>query len=99
VERKSEKGNAMSVKTREITAENQFTDPIFLAKGFNVSIWGTFVGTVAVQRSFDLTQWLDVATYTAPAEDIGYEPEGSYYRAGVKSGEFVSGAVNVRVGK
>ena len=92
--------------SKAITAQNVWTDPVSVnapesARGndFNVSIWGTFVATVTVQRSFDQgATWLDVASYTAPIEDIGFEPEAAMYRIGVKTGGFTSGTVNVRIG-
>lgn len=94
--------------TKTITAANSFSDPLDVqgghenvrGGGFNVSVSGTFVATVTLQRSFDGgTTWLDVATYTSPAEAVGFEPEGCLYRIGVKTGDFVSGSINVRVGQ
>lgn len=86
-----------------IGAANVFSDAIQIspAKGtfFNVSVWGTFVATVTLQRSFDLgTTWLDVATYTSAKEEIRQEPEGALYRIGVKTGAYTSGTVDVRIG-
>lgn len=93
----------MASITQAITAQNTFTLPVAITKSmgdaFNVSIWGTFVATVTLQRSFDSgTTWLDVVTYSSPIEDIGTEPEGALYRIGVKTGAFTSGTVNVRLG-
>jgi hypothetical protein len=90
-----------SFKTAAITAENTFTHPLGVgpARGFNLSIWGTFSAIVTLQRSFDAgTTWLDVATYAGPIEDRGVEPEGALYRVGVKTGGHASGTVNVRLG-
>lgn len=89
--------------TKAITAQNTFTEPLSITKSigdtFNVSIWGTFVASVVLQRSFDNgTTWLDIVSYTYPIEDIGTEPEGALYRIGVKTGAFTSGTVNVRLG-
>ena len=39
--------------TAALTAENTFTDWIYSTKEFNLSISGTFVGTITVQRAFD----------------------------------------------
>lgn len=90
-----------NVKSAAITAQNTFSDPLRIeAGGFNLSIWGTFAATVHLQRSFNGgATWLDVATYTAPVEDVGNEPVGALYRAGVKTGGFTSGTVNVRLGQ
>ncbi len=69
------------------------TDPAFGATGqsgnakvfgpFNIAIWGTFVGTVALERTLDGTNWIAVATdglgtaasYTAPVSVTGVEVE------------------------
>ncbi len=96
------------VKTRSITAENQFTDALTIPAltdpqkktSFNVSIWGTFVAIVTVQRSFDNeVTWLDVTTFTQPTESVGDEIESNIkYRIGVKTGDFTSGPFDVRLG-
>lgn len=83
--------------TAAITTQNTFTDPVQLTGNFNISISGTFVATVAVQRSFDNSTWHDVNTFTAPFQGTGFEPEVVYYRAGVKTGAFTSGTANLRV--
>lgn len=86
--------------SKTITGENSFTDPVKLAGFFNLSISGTFVATLTVQRSFDnQVTWLDVDTFTAPTEDYGMEPEVCWYRAGVKTGDFTSGSLVVRLGQ
>ena len=75
---------------------------------FNVSITGTWSGTVRLQRSFDrvdvasdaLATWRDITTYTANTEDMAYEPEGDvYYRIGMANGDYSSGAPTMRLGK
>lgn len=82
-----------------IGAANTFTTPIYLLGPFNLSVSGTFDATVTLQRSFDGgNTWVDVKTYTAPAEDVGDEPESEVlYRVGVKTGEYTSGTAEVRV--
>ena len=82
-----------------IVAEDTFSNPLSIRGGqFNFSLWGTFVATVVVQRSFDGgTTWLDVDTFTAPTEEVGMEATGALYRAGVKTGAFTSGTANVRL--
>jgi hypothetical protein len=54
--------------------------------------------TVSVQRSPDGTNWFDVNTYTAPIEGTGFDPEFNFYRIGVKTGDYTSGTVDVRLG-
>jgi hypothetical protein len=89
-----------TIANKTITAANSFTDPVRLTGFFNLSISGTFVGTVTVQRSFDeMATWKDVDIFTKPTEDWGMEPEVCWYRAGVKAGEFTSGSIVVRLGQ
>lgn len=86
---------------KAITAENTFSDGLYIEGAFNFSISGTFVATVTVQRSFDQgSTWRDVDTFTAPIETYGNDPEPVVvYRAGVKTGDFTSGTVNIRIGR
>ena len=90
---------AVATVTAAISAQNTFTDSISLGPGeFNLSVWGTFVGTVTVQRSFDAgVTWLDVQTFTTPSEEVGRDATGALYRVGVKAGEYTSGTANVRL--
>lgn len=90
--------------SKTITAENMFTDAIYLYGEFNIMVWGTFVATVVVQRYFeDIAAWLDVGsegTYTTVAQEVGNEPEAKVlYRIGVKTGGYSSGTANVRIGQ
>lgn len=69
---------------------------------FNISLWGTFSGSVTVQRSFDGgTTWVDktpssIYTLTAPASFTDEEPEvGVIYRLNCTS--YVSGTINYRI--
>lgn len=90
----------MGSKSRTITAGDQFSAPLFLKGDFNVSIRGTFVAEVVVQRSFDRgASWGDVSSYLVPIETRGYEPEGALYRMGVKPGKFTSGTITARIGQ
>ena len=89
-----------TIATKTITTENTFTDPVQLTGFFNLSISGTFVATITVQRSFDnKVTWQDVDTFTKPTEDWGMEPEVCWYRVGVKTGEFTSGSIGIRLGQ
>jgi hypothetical protein len=72
---------------------------------FNISLFGTFVATVKLQRSFDGgTTWIDVsrdtsgslASYTAPISFVAEEPEdGVQYRLNCTA--FTSGTVSYRL--
>jgi len=83
------------IVSASIGAQNTFTDAIKLSGPFDLSISGTFVGTVTVQRSYDNSTWKDVDTFTAPTEDYGFQPEIAYYRAGIKTGAYTSGTAVV----
>ena len=100
--------------TAAITAQNTWTDALAgrpltdqnvsadRFKGITLSISGTFVATVTLQIAFDGgATWIDTGeTWDAPATKIipCYEP-GVSFRAGVKTGGFVSGTVNLRLSK
>jgi hypothetical protein len=88
-----------TIASASIAAENTFTTAVQLEGNFNISISGTFVATVFVQRSTDGTNWRDVNSFTAPFEGTGFEPEVMYYRIGVKTGGFTSGTAVVRLGR
>lgn len=94
--------------TAAITAQNQWTTPSYFSTDFGmeassaditISIYGTFVATVTLQRSFDDgSNWHDVATYTAPTQTkVEHTNFSAKWRLGVKTGEFTSGTVNVRL--
>jgi hypothetical protein len=91
---------AAQLKTRSITAENQYTDWMqVIGDKFRVSISGTWSATVTVQCSFDEGKTpLDVESFTSNVQKSGEEPEsGVRYRVGVKTGNFTSGPVEVRI--
>jgi hypothetical protein len=88
-----------TVASASITAQNTFTTAVQLEGYFNLSISGTWAATVTVQRSIDNSTWVDVDTFTTNTEDYGFEPELMWYRVGVKTGEFTSGTVVVRLGR
>ena len=81
--------------SKSIDAENTYSKSGSLQGYFNISLSGTWVATVTVQRSFDKGQsWLDVSTFTVNTEEYGLEPEFDvYYRFGVKADDYVSGTV------
>jgi len=86
---------------KNITAANTFSDSFRFDGDFNFSIRGTLTsGTiVTVQRSIDNATWTDVDTFTSISENVGYEPELLYYRAGCKTGEFTGGNnITIRFG-
>ncbi len=83
-----------------IGAADSYVQPIYVQGVFNLSISGTWAGTVTLQRSFDNgATWLDVSGYTGNAESNSeYEPEGGVcYRAGFKAGQYTSGTAVIRI--
>ena len=91
----------VAVITRSIAAENLFTDPAKLTGFFNISLSGAWNATVTVQRSFDQgSTWFDVETFVGNAQEYGFEPEGGIvYRVGVKTGEYTSGTIVMRLSR
>lgn len=87
----------MANVTADITAQNTFTDKLQVVGNFNLSISGTWAATVTVQRSWDGTNWFDVDTFTSNYEGVGTDAEEVFYRAGVKTGDFTSGTVALRI--
>jgi len=82
-----------------ISADDTFSDGRPVEGYFNLSLSGTFTATVTVQRSYDRGKtWFDVDTFDAEVEEVGFEPEFCHYRVGIKSGDYSSGTVNIRVG-
>lgn len=74
-------------------------------RGFNIAASGTFVGTVVLEKSFDLgTTWIAVLrpgtstaiSYTTPGAEVLAEPEvGVQYRW--RCSAFTSGTINTRL--
>lgn len=92
--------------TKTITAQNTFTDAVMVHAGyFTLSIRGLTDTTVTVQKSYQEVDneaanvWVDVDTFTADAEEVGFEPENRLYRVGVKTGDYGSDTVKIRLGK
>lgn len=85
--------------TASLTAENTFATAVAPAGIFNLSLSGTWVATVWLQRSYDSgSTWLDVASYTANVEEQWSEVEaGVLWRFGVKTGGFTSGTIVGRI--
>ena len=98
----------------KITAQNQFSPVIELAKGerYMVSVWDidSMSMTVTVQRRIgasaadivaidDIEGWRDVDTYTAATEEDGVAACACEMRIGVKTGGFTSGEAGARIAK
>jgi hypothetical protein len=82
-----------------------WTPPSFFAerpggRGYvDLSIVGTFVAGVTLQRSFDEgVTWQDVAEFTDPIEQVvEYPNNGIMLRLGIKDGNYTSGTITVRL--
>lgn len=86
---------------KTLSAENTFCDPLGVGAGghFTVSISGDSVGVLTLQVSRDnRATWADVAAYSGPVEDYGFEAEGADFRMGFKPGAYTSGTAIVRIG-
>jgi len=81
--------------TADLDGADEYTDSIRIVGPFSLSVSGTFVATVTVQRSQDNATWLDVDTFDAATEQVGNEAVLYYYRAGIKSGDYTSGTATV----
>jgi hypothetical protein len=85
--------------TATVSAEDTWTNTVTIEGYFNFSVDGTFDATVTVQRSYDNgVTWHDVDTFTEPSQEVGFDPEYSRYRAGCKTGDYVSGNITLRFG-
>lgn len=87
-----------------LTGASQFSNEIRVTgtddqRKFNISITGTWAGTLTLQRSVsEPGAWLDVNTYTANTTvdyDDGLDNQTIYYRLGFDSGDFTSGTATV----
>ncbi len=83
-----------------LTADG-FTSSVALINEFNVSVSGTWTGTLTLQRSFDNgATWFDVKQYLVNEEQKGLETELSVlYRAGFKPTDFTSGKADIRISR
>jgi len=65
----------------------------------SVAVSTTWEGSVTVQRKFGSTgSENDVSSFSTNTETVGIEPEdGTYYRIGIKTGNYTAGYANVRL--
>lgn len=83
-----------------VSGNNSYTNAEVIPAGvFNFSLYGTWTGTLWVQRSFDNSNWLDIESFTVNGEYFGTEVEGAFYRCGFKAGGYYSGTASVRLSK
>jgi len=74
------------------TALNVYTGPV------DVSISGTWTGTVRVQRKLaNDTSWLDVDTFTANFQGVLKAGSNQQVRIGAANGDWASGTMTLKV--
>ncbi|MBT8365123.1 MAG: hypothetical protein KJP23_10485 [Deltaproteobacteria bacterium] len=84
-------------------AENTWTDPVLVKSSgvCSLSISGTWSATVTLQRRINVSgawsSWMDVETFSANAEKVVFNPSNSRveFRAGVATGDYSSGTVEI----
>ena len=95
---------ALQVASGTLTSLDDAGSSIMLRGNFNISVWGTFVATVELERSFDGgTTWIRVTfsdggilAYTAPASAVWSEAEyGVLFR--LRCTAYTSGSINWRL--
>lgn len=88
---------AKRIQEASLTALGVYTDPVQVVGYFNVSISGTWVGTLSLQRSFDNgVNYFETDTFAINTQSVGLEPEDSVlYRIGFTA--FTSGQADVRI--
>jgi type 1 fimbria pilin len=76
-----------------LAALNAATEGVLVQAGdtFDVSVSGTFVATVSLQRSKDNAIWFTVEDMTAPAQKTGSSGSAWYYRLAATA--YTSGTV------
>lgn len=87
-------------RDKSVTAQNEFSDPLTVRKDIrvSVSVSGTFVATVTLQRRLDGTNWRDVEAWSGEIEGSYVVDEPCDLRIGVKTGGFTSGTAVCRIG-
>jgi hypothetical protein len=74
-------------------------------RDINVSLWGAFVGTVRLERSFDGTTWLPLtvmggawASYNAPVSEVAWEEPQANVSYRLNCIAWTSGTINYNLG-
>lgn len=97
---------AVQVRTGTLSASGVMASPFIDMGGrWNLSLWGTFVATVRLVRSFDGgTVWIpctragDVVTWSSPSSEVIDAPEGNViYALDVIS--YTSGTISWRASR
>jgi len=90
--------DAIAATEKSISQADDFAVIRLRNEVFNMSISGTWTGTVTLQRSFNGQDWFDVEAFTLNDQKVGDDPEKNiYYRIGFKVGDYGSGTALVRI--
>lgn len=90
--------------TKVISAADVYSDPIRVTgiaagRTFGITVTGTWVGTVTLQRSVGaIGSWVDVSNYTTNQSTTlsdTLDNQIIYYRIGIKPGNYTSGTATV----
>lgn len=91
-------------RDKALGAENVFSDPVRIngltaERNLHIVTTGTWSATLTLQRSVgEPGDWIDVTTYTTNQDveyNDGYDNQIIYYRLGIKTGEYTSGAAAI----
>ncbi len=84
-----------------LSAENTFTEILQIDANdrYAVSVSGTFVATVTIQRRFDGVNWHNIESYTVETEKDGIAAAGQQIKIGILSGDYTSGTALCRISK
>lgn len=89
---------------KALSAADVYSDPIRIAgltadRNLDIATSGTWTATLTLQRSVgEPGNWVDVTTYTVNTTTTyndGYDNQIIYYRLGIKTGDYTSGAAAV----
>jgi len=83
----------LAASDASVSTETSYCTAIIMQGYFNLSISGTWTGTVSVERSFDGgLNYHTVEQFTENTQEVGYEPgHGIYYRVGIATGDYGTG--------
>ena len=87
-------------KSASLTAQSTFTGTLVCANKDRVSVSISDVSdsTVTLQRRLDGSNWRDVDSWTADVETTYVADEGCEIQLGIKTGDYGSDTVAVRIG-
>lgn len=90
-----------ALSTATLNNNASYCNNVEISGWFNVSIRGTFNGTLSLERSMNGQNGFGtVATYNSATETYIFEPEGSVnYRLGFNNNGYTDGNATVRISR